>query len=401
MRILYATDNFPPPFSGHALAVINMAAKMSTRGHETAIVAPSADKFKDSTSFLGELDHIAVSETGNIAVHFQRSLPFIHGDNVIKSLFIKVKRIENILTDFKPNIVHYNGWGPLCKKTYKAQKRMGTGATIATCHGVPMHVTNAFLRRNPITMKLEKYIWRMMVQFYGQMGFVLSPSAFVHRQLIAAGLPEQKGEPLSNGIATEQYMRIDHRLRDETRSRYGLPVHKVLLTYIGRLDPEKNVHVLTGAIRRLSDNKSVHFVVAGAGKLRKKLETMKKEGRDNLSLFNWLEHNELIDILGVSDVFFIPSPSESQSITTLEAMASSLPVIACNEGALPDLVQDGVNGFLFWSDQIDLCMEKLAILAADSRLRETFGKASRKRAVQHDMKKVMTTLENRYQRLTN
>ena len=374
---------------------------MRARGHETAVIAPSADSFKDRTRHLGELDYITVPQTGSIPIHFQRSLPLIHGDNVLKSVFVKSKRIENILTDFKPHIVHYNGWGPLCKKTYGAQKRIGTGATIATCHGVPMHVTNAFFRPNPVTMKFEKHIWRMMVRFYGQMGFVLSPSPFVNRKLIEAGLPKQLGEPLSNGIVTEQYKRIEHKLRDETRSRYGLPVHKVLLTYIGRLDPEKNIHVLTGAIRRFYENERVHFVVAGAGKLRKKLEALKKEGGDNLSLFNWLDHRELVDILGVSDVFFIPSPSESQSITTLEAMASSLPVIACNGGALPDLVQDEVNGFLFSSDQIDLCMERLAILIADPKLREAFGKASRRQAMRHDMNKVITTLENRYQRLTD
>jgi glycosyltransferase involved in cell wall biosynthesis len=263
-----------------------------------------------------------------------------------------------------------------------------------------MHVTNAFLRPNPITHRLERFIWSMMVRFYGQMGFVLSPSPFVHRQLVAAGLSEQQGEFLSNGIVAEHYTRVDHRLGGEIRARNGLPAHKVLVTYIGRLDPEKNVHVLTGAIRRFSEQRTVHFAVAGAGKLRKKLVSLQRVGRKNLSLFGWLDHQQLVDILGISDVFFIPSPSESQSITTLEAMASSLPVVACNAGALPDLVQDGVNGFLFDADQIDLCMEKLEELVSDAAMRETFGKASCGRARKHDMKRVMTALENRYLHLT-
>ena len=104
----------------------------------------------------------------------------------------------------------------------------------------------------------------------------------------------------------------------------------------------------------------------------------------------------MVEILGVSDIFFNPSPSESQSITTLEAMASYLPVVAANEGALQDLVDDNINGFLFENNDLDSCTNKLKILIKDAKLVTKFGKKSREKSLEHDRNAVMDRLEKIY-----
>jgi glycosyltransferase involved in cell wall biosynthesis len=400
MKILYATDNFPPPYSGHAIAVINMAEEMKSKGHDVIIVAPSPFSFKNYSRDLAAVTKVPDnSGSAGIRVFYLRSIPLFCGDNALKSMAIDKKLIIKIITDFEPNIIHYNGWGPLCKKVLRAQEQANKIETVATCHGVPMHVTSRMFIRNSVPRVLEKIIWKMMARFYGKMKIVISPSNFVNDKLINAGLAVNKGTVLSNGIDTHSYRRHEGMKKREVFMKHKIPPDKIHITYIGRLDPEKNIEILMKMVEYFQPNKNVFFIVAGSGRLRRKIESFARKGDYNIFLLDWLDHEDVVDILGVSDIFFIPSPSESQSITTLEAMASYLPVVAANEGALPDLVENSRNGFLFINNVPDSCAEKLKILVNNRRLIAKFGLESRKRALQHDKKNVMDRLEKIYRSL--
>lgn len=396
MKILFATDNFPPPFSGHAKAVINMALAMKSRGHEITIIAPSPEGFKNHHTDLSEVtDNVEKTANANIRVSYPRSLPLFHGDNALKSLMVGKTFIRREMINFKPDIIHFNGWGPLCKTVYKAKPTI-SAKTIATCHGVPMHVTSKLFGKNVAAPGLEKMIWRMMVNFYGKMDLVLSPSNFVNKQLTAIGLEEKKGIVLSNGIETPKYSHHDGEKRSAILKKYRLPEDKLLATYVGRLDPEKNIHMLTKTVEHFHYNNNLLFIAAGAGKLKRKLESFAAKNRINFLLRDWLNSEEMVDILGVSDIFFNPSPSESQSITTMEAMASYLPIVATNEGALVDLVEENVNGFLFKNNDLDSCTRKLKILLKNRELIKKFGIRSREKSLLHDRNTVMDRLENIY-----
>lgn len=397
MKILYATDNFPPPSSGHAIAVINMALEMKNRGHNVIIIAPSTAGYKNFSRNLSEVPDISKDDNpAAITVFYLRSIPFFKGDNALKSLAVSKNYIEQIISDFKPDIVHYNGWGPLCKRVFKTQTRKNSIRTVATCHGVPMHVTSKLFGRNITFGGLEKIIWKLMVKFYGRMEFVISPSNFVNDRLLVAGLDREKGLVISNGIDIKEYNRHKEIKRRDIYRKYKLPPDKTFITYIGRIDPEKNIQVIIKTADYYQNNENIVFIVAGAGQLKNKLESAIRKNNYKIILFDWLKHDELVDILGISDIFFIPSPSESQSITTLEAMASYLPVVATDEGALPDLVKDNVNGFLFKNNDPVSCIEKLNILINDNRLIKTFGLKSRERVLPHDRKNVMSRLEDVY-----
>ena len=215
MNILYATDNFPPPFSGHAIAVINMAVAMNMKGHDTAIIAPSTKGFKDYDDSLSSVNGTRKRGAASIKIYYLRSIPFIHGDNALKSITVKSAFINPILADFRPNIIHYNGWGPLCKKVFKSQQSMMNIPCSATCHGVPMHVTSRILPHNNIIEWLEKLIWKRMVQFYGRMDLIISPSKYIHGMLVNAGLVAEKGIVLSNGIEIDEYCKYGEKKKVE------------------------------------------------------------------------------------------------------------------------------------------------------------------------------------------
>jgi glycosyltransferase involved in cell wall biosynthesis len=238
-----------------------------------------------------------------------------------------------------------------------------------------------------------------MVQFYGRMDLVISPSKYIHGMLVKAGLVAERGIVLSNGIEIDEYNKYGEKKKAEIERKHGLPVDRLLITYIGRLDPEKNIVTLLSLMKHFMNNRKVLFVIAGAGKLRPKLEAIARRKKCNFILLNWLSHEELLEILGVSDIFFNPSPSESQSITTLEAMASYLPIVAADRGALVDLVEEGVNGYIFKYNDLNGCVEKLTLLLKEEKLREDFGKKSRQKAHYHDRARVMKQLEREYNKL--
>ena len=85
-----------------------------------------------------------------------------------------------------------------------------------------------------------------------------------------------------------------------------------------------------------------------------------------------------------------------QSIATLEAMASGLPVLAANKEALPEVVHDGVNGLLFKYDNANDLKEKILQLLNDSKLRRQMGEESLHLIQRHSLDNVVQEFENVY-----
>ncbi len=91
-------------------------------------------------------------------------------------------------------------------------------------------------------------------------------------------------------------------------------------------------------------------------------------------------HGEAKDrLLREADVLVFPSMYDAFGLVVLEGMANSLPVIATEQGAIPDMVVDGVTGFLVPKNDPAAVADRLAVLAADAGLRENMGKAGRQR----------------------
>ena len=100
----------------------------------------------------------------------------------------------------------------------------------------------------------------------------------------------------------------------------------------------------------------------------------------------------------MADVAISPGNYELQSLSTMEAMATGLPIIAVRALALPELVHEGENGFLFEpgnSEQVTECLKKLI---SDDALREAMGRESLKIIQKHDIEKTLDTFEDVYKK---
>jgi glycosyltransferase involved in cell wall biosynthesis len=97
----------------------------------------------------------------------------------------------------------------------------------------------------------------------------------------------------------------------------------------------------------------------------------------------------------------MPSPAELQSIATLEAMASGIPVVAVDAGALKELCQDGRNGFLCLKDNDRQIADSLRKILLDKDLRQKFSEESLAIARTHDIRVTLDRFEAIYTDLIN
>jgi glycosyltransferase involved in cell wall biosynthesis len=117
---------------------------------------------------------------------------------------------------------------------------------------------------------------------------------------------------------------------------------KPLLLYVGRLSAEKNIGSLRAVLQAFPD---LRLAIVGNGPVRHELE---KHFRNTPTYFaGYLRGEALAAAYASSDLFVMPSETETLGLVLLEAMASGCPVVAVRAGGIPDAVEDGVTGFLY------------------------------------------------------
>jgi len=185
-------------------------------------------------------------------------------------------------------------------------------------------------------------------------------------------------------------------------------VHPLKILYVGRFAADKNLDVLLDTFILLRKRVDVELTMIGSKEtymgntwshLEKKITAAGIEKYVHCPGHLAHDSKELIQHYQQSDVFVLTSYYETQSIVTLEAMACGLPVVASRSGALPELVQDGVSGYLFRPlDPTDLA-DKLAALLQDEPLRKKMAAAAREQALAHDITHSVQAFEALYQQL--
>lgn len=141
--------------------------------------------------------------------------------------------------------------------------------------------------------------------------------------------------------------------------------------YVGTLSEIKGVKLLISAINNLNLEKEIKFTLNLAGKITAEMEEYLKSNRtDAVSYFGLLSKQEVNNLYQNSDLVVIPSYREAFGLVAVEAMSASAVVLASNAGALPEIIQDGHNGFLFnCGDEKDL-IKKIKCIAKFEYLNE-------------------------------
>jgi len=373
MKILLATESYYPNIDGGAIAQYNLMNELKALGHEPIVIAPG----KSFRNYSEEINGYKVYRTSSFP------LPFYMNGRYRFSPFPFFK-IRKIIKEIKPDIVHICSPYPIGGSAYIWARKNDT-PVISSIHILPENFLSPFLGSRHYK-KFKDRFWKYLIYFFNFADWITIPTKSGLDIYKKHGL-KKNITPISNGINTEIFNQNNDG--EYLRKRFNLPKKNIVLT-AGRMTPEKNLEVLINAIPFVINKINAHFLFVGSGgEYKQKLQNLVNELKiDKFVTFtSFLEWKDYPNIFTISDIFTLPSEFELQSIVTLEAVASGLPVVVVNKGALPELANSD-NGFVFEPKNSKDLAEKIVTLLSDEKLKRQMSKNSLKLVKNHSLKSV-------------
>jgi glycosyltransferase involved in cell wall biosynthesis len=295
-------------------------------------------------------------------------------------------RIASVLRRVKPDALHLQSHLWIGRFAVRAASHTGV-RLIATNHIMPENLIKYSLLPRWLEAPAMRWAWRDAGRIMRKMDAVTTPTRRAAELLEkAAGLSGVRA--ISCGIDAAKFA-------NPTATSNAKP--RVL--FVGRLDAEKRADVLIRAFAKLTDIPGSTLELIGDGGERKNFENLATTlgVGDRVRFLGHVTDTELQRAYERCTVFVMPSIAELQSIATMEAMASGRPVIGADAMALPHLVHDGDNGYLFPPDDADALSERLRrVLTASSAELERMSENSLHLIQSHDIERTVAIFNGLY-----
>lgn len=378
LRILIGADTFAPDVNGAARFAERLAAGLVERGHDVHVMAPAASRKHGTWK--------EVHEGQELTAHRLYSWRWYPHDWLRFALPWRIKQnAARVLDQVKPDVVHF-----------QSHLVVGRGLSIeAAKRGIRVIGTNHFMPENMLEFTLIPkawqdwavgLAWKAARRTFGRAESVTTPTRraadFLERYTGLRGV-----HAISCGIDAHKYFpNWEHR----TENR---------IIFVGRVTGEKQIDVLLHAVTLLPRELDVKVEIVGGGDQKRNLEHLAVDLgiADRVTFTGYVTDEELREAYHRASVLAMPSIAELQSIVTMEAMASALPVVAANAMALPHLVHDGENGYLFAPGSAeDLAAKLRKVLEASPEDYRTMKEGSLRFIAAHDIQRTLSTFENLY-----
>lgn len=381
MRILIATESFYPNIDGGAVAQYNLSLELIKRGHEVHVIAP------------GFSTRNIIEKKNGIMIHRTRAikLPFYMKGRYFFSPFPFFK-IGSIIKKTNPDVVNICSPYFVGVSAYIWARKYDI-PIVGSIHVLPKNLTAQipFFKNSKL---FEDYLWRYLVYIYNLVDWATIPTETGAKMYKQHGL-KTNITPISNGLKTDIFNPENDG--EYLRRKYDLPKNNIVM-YSGRISAEKNLEVLIKAIPYVVKKINAHFLFVGSGgeykrsliKLASDLNVL-----DNTTFIDFLDWRDYPNIFNIADIFAMPSEVELQSIVTLEAVASGLPIVVVNKGALPELV-DMDNGLIFEPGNSEQMAENIIRILSDEKLRKKMSRNSLKLIERHRLEKIASRFEETY-----
>ena len=379
LTIVIGADTFAPEINGSATFAASLAGGLARRGHTVHMVAPAA----------GRREHgIFQEEHGGETITVHRLWSWRYRPHPWLR-FALPWRIESnaarILDSVKPDVVHYQsnivvGRG-LSKQALKRKIRL-----IATNHVMPENLLEFSLVPRFAHGMVVKWLWWDADRIYSRAEAMTSPTRRA-ADLVEAHTRIRGVLAISCGLDSSNY------------TPNFAPRTENLIMFVGRVTSEKQIDKLIRAFALLDPSLDARLEIVGGGELEGDLKHLAESlgVTDRIQFDSYVTTEFLRSALTRATVFAMPSIAELQSIATMEALASGLPVVAANAMALPHLVHDGKNGYLFEPGDVEEFAARLTdvLRMPEDRLQE-FKQESLKIVEAHDINRTISTFEELY-----
>ncbi|MDQ1547498.1 MAG: hypothetical protein QOH69_2402 [Actinomycetota bacterium] len=379
LTIVIGADTFAPEINGSATFAASLAGGLARRGHTVHMVAPAA----------GKREHgIFQEEHGGETITVHRLWSWRYRPHPWLR-FALPWRIESnaarILDSVKPDVVHYQsnivvGRG-LSKQALKRKIRL-----IATNHVMPENLLEFSLVPRFAHGMVVRWLWWDADRIYSRAEAMTSPTRRA-ADLVEAHTRIRGVLAISCGLDSSNY------------TPNFAPRTENLIMFVGRVTSEKQIDKLIRAFALLDPSLGAKLEIVGGGELEGDLKHLAESlgVTDRIQFDSYVTTEFLRSALTRATVFAMPSIAELQSIATMEALASGLPVVAANAMALPHLVHDGKNGYLFEPGDVEEFAARLTdvLRMPEDKLQE-FKRESLKIVEAHDINRTISTFEELY-----
>jgi len=383
MRILITSSTYAPARNGQAVFTTSLAEGMVRRGHEVWLLAPSDKRIPYRTERSGvQIQTVRAFDLG-----------FIHSEAY--GALLPDLEVRKFFNSFQPDVVHIQEHHPLSRCALDAARRRNI-KVIGTNHFMPENLAHYVPLPAFLKPAFNRLLWSWMGWTFNSLDVVTAPSRTAAEIIRSQGL-RVPVIPISCGVDPNQFHPDPSVDRRAVLARYGLHQDRTIFLFVGRVDTEKRVDVLIRAAKKLARD-DIQLAVAGEGADLPACQSLVRElgVEDRVRFTGFVPAVDLPALLNSVDYFAMPSEAELLSIASLEAMATGLPLLAARSQALPELVDEGVNGFLFNPGDADDACRCMSLLADHPERRAEMGAASLKKVKPHSLENVLARYEELY-----
>lgn len=382
LKILIIAETYPPEINGAAYFGKRLAEGLSQIGHHVFVIAPHSNKDKNVAVFnVNGIEEFRLPSHAVLThLNFRMCFPW-----QIK------KAVAAIFEQIQPDVVHIQCHFSIGRLAVK-EANYRQIPIIATIHVIPENITPYLPLPKWLVTLLINYLFHDLYKVLKKVNTITIPT-----DLAAKAIQEKIDLPLltiSNGVNSEAY-----ELKENECIQKNI---KPTIIFVGRLAREKNIDVLIRAIAKLPKELDIHLNIVGHGEILEELKHLAKNLHvlEKITFLGVLSDESLRQAYLQASLFCMPGTAELQSLATLEAMSASLPVVLADALALPHLVIEGQNGYLFPpGDSLYLAEKIQKIMELPEELRLEMGKSSRKIVMKHQIKNTLEQFELLYRKL--
>ncbi len=378
LRILIGADTFPPDVNGAANFGSRLAAGLTERGHVVHVEAPAFNRTHGT--FLEKHDG------AEFVVHRLFSLRWYPHDWLRFAMpWRSQANAARILDEVKPDVVHIQSHIVVGRGLARQAVKRGI-RVIGTNHFMPENMIDHTRLPHFARAWAIRMAWKDASATFALCEAVTSPSRKA-ADFLETETNLDHVHAISCGIDAALY-RPNFERSAENR-----------IIFVGRVSGEKHIEVLLRAMVVIDPSLDAKLEIVGGGDQMNQLKQMARDLgiQDRVTFTGYVTDEQLREALTRSTVFAMPSIAELQSIATMEAMASALPIVAANAMALPHLVHEGENGYLFEPGSSQDLADKLSrvLRLPDAELRH-MKEASLRYIAAHDIQRTLSIFESLY-----
>lgn len=405
VKIAIFSDTFLPKIDGIAVSVDHFCRLLGERGHSFTICCPK----------YGEDDELEYDEPIQVFRFKNTQLPSYPD---VKVVLPSLKKTVKAVRDFGADLIHIQTPGLLGQYGMLAAKRYGI-PLVGTYHTLvseqEMYISfyrllkvdkllDYFQANKKVKKRLEKLervekfatgrlkkalIWKLTNRLYEMCETIITPTEMIRQELLDHGV-RKPISVISNGM--------DFTLFRNGRVKQA-PQGAPRLIHVGRISYEKNVEIVLRSLAVLKERfPGITLDVFGDGPA---LTSLKIEARhlglmDDVKFHGFVSRETLPDIYPDYDLFLTASTMETQGLVVLEAMACGLPCVGVDAFALPELIQEGRNGYVVEPGHHMNMAERAERILKNPSIYQSFSEQSLTIAREHNILECANRMENLY-----